>query len=119
MMGAGSAASVAVYYMPQRLMEIIEMPIRSFTSTAMPLLSAAANQGDDEKVAYIMKKYAGMLILALLPVCIAGFLGAGLIIELVGGKKIQWFGSYNCLQDIYDICHVTPCRPFFWVLHWI
>ena len=113
MMGTASAAAVAVYNMPQRLMEIIEMPIRSFTSTAMPLLSAAANQQDEEKVAYIMKKYAGVLILALLPVCIAGFLGAGLIINLVGGQKFSGSAAANIFRIFMTFAMLLPVDRFF------
>jgi O-antigen/teichoic acid export membrane protein len=87
MMGSGADAAVGVYSIPQRLMEIIEIPIRSFTSTAMPLISAASNNGDDARVVYLMKKFAGMLIIALLPICIGGFIGAGVIIDIIGGKK--------------------------------
>jgi O-antigen/teichoic acid export membrane protein len=113
MMGTASAAAVAVYNMPQRLMEIIEMPIRSFTSTAMPLLSAAANQQDEGKVAYIMKKYAGVLMLALLPVCIAGFLGAGLIINLVGGQKFSGSAAANIFRIFMTFAMLLPVDRFF------
>lgn len=112
MMGAGSAAAVAVYYIPQRLMEIIEMPIRSFTSTAMPLLSAAANQGNDEKVAYIMKKYTGVLMLALLPVCIAGFLGANLIIDLTGGKNFKGSEAVTIFRIFMTFAMLLPVDRF-------
>jgi len=112
MMGAASASAVAVYNMPQRLMEIIEMPIRSFTSTAMPLLSAAANQGNDEKVAYVMKKYAGVLTLALLPVSIAGFLGAGLVVDIVGGKKFDGSAAVNIFRIFMTFAMLLPIDRF-------
>jgi O-antigen/teichoic acid export membrane protein len=82
-----AAAAVAVYSLPQQLMQVIEIPIRSFTATAMPMISAASNQGDEKEVVYLMKKFAGMLTLALLPVCIVGFLGAGILVDILGGKK--------------------------------
>lgn len=112
MMGTASAAAVAVYSMPQRLMEIIEMPIRSFTSTAMPLLSAAANRGNDEQVAYIMKKYAGILMLALFPVCIAGFLGAGLLVDLVGGQKFSGSAAVTIFRIFMSFAVLLPLDRF-------
>lgn len=112
MMGTASAAMVAVYNMPQRLMEIIETPIRSFTATAMPLLSTAANKGDDERVAHIMKKYAGMLTLLLLPICIAGFFGAGLVISLVGGGKFTGSAAVTVFQIFMCYAMLLPVDRF-------
>lgn len=87
LVGNAAAAAVAVYSVPQQLMQLIDIPIRSFTSTAMPMISAASNKGDDKQVTYLMKKFAGMLTIALLPVCIAGFFGVGILVDLLGGKK--------------------------------
>jgi O-antigen/teichoic acid export membrane protein len=36
---------LAVYYIPQRLMEIFEIPLRAFISTALPAMSAAVQRG--------------------------------------------------------------------------
>ncbi|MES2275067.1 MAG: polysaccharide biosynthesis C-terminal domain-containing protein [Bacteroidota bacterium] len=87
LIGKAAAAAVGVYNVPQQLMQVIEIPIRSFTATAMPMISAASNKGNDQEVVYLMKKFAGMLTLALLPVCIVGFIGAGLWIDILAGKK--------------------------------
>ncbi len=38
-------AALAIYNLGKRLMEIVEIPLRSFVSTAMPSLSVAYNQG--------------------------------------------------------------------------
>lgn len=87
LMGNVAAAAVAVYSMGQQLMQMIEITIRSFTSTAMPMISAASNKGDDKEVIYLMKKFAGMITLALLPICIVCFLGADILVAILGGKK--------------------------------
>src|SRR6202012_4987462 len=54
-------AIVGVYYLPQRLMEVIEIPLRSFIATAYPAMSAAIYRDDKRHMTYIMKKYAGIL----------------------------------------------------------
>ncbi|QKJ28309.1 lipopolysaccharide biosynthesis protein [Mucilaginibacter mali] len=82
-----AAAAVAVYSMAQQLMQVIEITIRSFTSTAMPMISAASNKGDDKEVVYVMKKFAGMMTLALIPICLVCFLGADILVTILGGKK--------------------------------
>lgn len=87
LIGDDAAVAIAVYGMAQQLLQVIEITIRSFTSTAMPMISAASNQGDDKEVVYLMKKFAGMITLALLPICIVCFLGADILVAILGGKK--------------------------------
>ncbi|HSJ66763.1 MAG TPA: oligosaccharide flippase family protein [Anditalea sp.] len=80
-------AALAIYNVPQRLMEIIEVPLRSFVATAMPRMSAFYNQGNKEKVTEIMKKNAGLLSLMLVPVAIVAFVLADYIVLIIGGEK--------------------------------
>jgi O-antigen/teichoic acid export membrane protein len=63
-------AALAVYNIGLRLMEIVEIPLRSFAATAMPSLSAAFNKPDKEEVVYILKKYTGVLTMLLIPAAI-------------------------------------------------
>ncbi|MEO6313676.1 MAG: oligosaccharide flippase family protein [Chitinophagaceae bacterium] len=83
--GTLGAEAVATYNIGLKLMEIIEIPIRSFIATAMPSLSAAYNRGNKSEVIYIMKKYAGLLSIALIPVCIGGVIFADLAVYLING----------------------------------
>ncbi|MES1226619.1 MAG: oligosaccharide flippase family protein, partial [Bacteroidota bacterium] len=67
------ANAVAQYNIGVRLMEVIEIPLRSFIATAMPTMYAAFNRENRAELIYTMKKYAGMLTIALIPVCIGTF----------------------------------------------
>jgi O-antigen/teichoic acid export membrane protein len=92
-LGPAGPAALAMYNIPMRLMEIIEIPLRSFLATGMPSLSEAFNKNKKEEVAYIMKKYAGMLTLALIPVCLTAIILANVAVGILGGAK--YIGSYS------------------------
>ncbi len=81
------APALAVYNLGQRLMELIEIPLRSFAATAMPSLATAYNRGHREEVVTIMKKYTGMITVALVPVTILGMLLADVAIYILGGAE--------------------------------
>ncbi len=80
-------AAVAVYTLPSRLMEIIEIPLRSFVGTGMSGMAAAFNNNDMEKVGAIFKKYSGMLTWVFIPIAILAFIFADFAIGLLGGGK--------------------------------
>jgi len=66
-------------------MEVIEIPLRSFIATAMPPMYAAYNKGMKTELIYIMQKYAGLLTLALIPVCIGAVLFADYAVYVING----------------------------------
>jgi O-antigen/teichoic acid export membrane protein len=80
-------AAVATYGLGQKFMELVEIPLRSFAATAMPSISSAFNRKNKEEVIYILKKYAGVLTVLLIPACIITVLLANFMIGLVGGGK--------------------------------
>lgn len=86
-LGAAGPAAVAMYTIPMRLMEIIEIPLRAFLSTGMPAMSEAFNKGNRKEVVTIMQKYAGTLTLALFPVSVVAILLADVGITLLGGNQ--------------------------------
>lgn len=83
--GTLGAEAVATYNIGLKLMEVIEIPLRSFIATAMPSLSAAYNRGRKVEMIYIMKKYAGLLTIALVPVCVGSVIFAGVAVYLING----------------------------------
>jgi O-antigen/teichoic acid export membrane protein len=107
------AELVAVYYIPQRLMEIFEIPMRSFVSTALPELSAAMHRDDEAEVAIIMKRYSGMLTVALIPVAIASFILGGLIIKLLFGEKYEQSDAVNIFRIFMCYVMLMPIDRFF------
>ncbi|MEO6548032.1 MAG: oligosaccharide flippase family protein [Ferruginibacter sp.] len=80
-------AALAVYNLAQRLLEVIEIPIRSFLATAMPAMSVEFNKHQQGNVAGIMKKYTGTLIVLLVPVIVSMILFADIIVGIIGGQK--------------------------------
>jgi O-antigen/teichoic acid export membrane protein len=80
-------ASLAVYNLPKRLMEIIELPLRSFVGTGMSSMAIALNNNKKDEVIVIFKKYVGMLTFAFIPIIILGALFSNLAVNIVGGMK--------------------------------
>jgi O-antigen/teichoic acid export membrane protein len=86
-MGTAGPAAVAMYNIPMRLMEIIEIPLRSFLATGMPSMSEAFNKNNKKEVVNIMQKYGGMLTICLIPVSLIALVFADLAIGILGGGK--------------------------------
>ncbi|WP_161596751.1 lipopolysaccharide biosynthesis protein [Chitinophaga vietnamensis] len=60
-------AAVAIYSIPQKFMEVIEIILRSFVATAQPTLSAAVNRNDWPAVARAFCRYTGAVTIIILP----------------------------------------------------
>ncbi|OOQ60762.1 lipopolysaccharide biosynthesis protein [Mucilaginibacter pedocola] len=106
-------ALVGVYYIPQRLMEIFEIPMRSFVSTALPELSAAAQRDDKPAVAEIMKRYGGLLTVLLLPVAVGACILGGLVIHLLFGDKFVDTDAFNIFRIFMCYVIIMPIDRFF------
>lgn len=78
---------VALYSVPLKLTEIIEIPIRSFMATAYPMLSKASienNMSDFKKIYYT---YAGAITYLLIPVAIIALIFAEEFVIILGGHQ--------------------------------
>lgn len=106
-------ALLAVYYIPQRLMEIFEIPMRAGVATAMPELSAAVHKGNEADVASIMKRYAGMLTVAIIPIAIVAFAIAGPVITILFGKQYQNTEAVNIFRLFMCYVMLMPIDRFF------
>ncbi|MCF2488804.1 lipopolysaccharide biosynthesis protein [Dyadobacter sp. CY347] len=106
-------AAVAVFNLGQRLMEIIEIPLRSFAATGMPELSAAYNAGDREKVIMTMKRYTGLITMALLPACIVAVIFADVAISIIGGSKYVHSEAANIMRLFMTFALLYPLDRFF------
>ena len=80
-------ASLAIYNLPKRLMEIIELPLRSFVGTGMSSMAIALNNNKNDEVIFIFKKYVGMLTFVFIPIAIIGALFSNIAVNLIGGMK--------------------------------
>jgi O-antigen/teichoic acid export membrane protein len=104
---------VAIYYLPQRLMEVIEIPLRSFIATALPAMSAAVQRNEKQHMTYIMKKYAGILTILLIPVSIVSFVCADFIIEIIGGHKFVPTEAASVFRIFLCFAILLPVDRFF------
>jgi len=106
-------AALAVFNLGQRLMEIIEIPLRSFAATGMPELSAAYNEGNRQKVIETMKSYAGLITMALLPACIGAVILADVAIYIIGGEKYIDSEAANIMRLYMTFALLYPLDRFF------
>ncbi len=88
-------ASVAIYTLATKLMAFIEMPLRSFATTGISEMAIAYNKQDHPRLAYIFKKYSGMLTIVFIPVAVIACLCSPFAIHLLGGDKYS--GSIGTL----------------------
>ena len=105
-------APLAIYNLGQRLMEIVEIPLRSFAATAMPALSAAYNQDQRQEVIYVMKKYTGMITVALVPVAILAVCFADIAVGLIGGGKYVGTEAANVFRLFMTFALLFPADRF-------
>jgi O-antigen/teichoic acid export membrane protein len=105
--------ALAVFNLGQRLMEIIEIPLRSFAATGMPELSAAYNEGNREKVIATMKRYTGLITVALLPACLGAVLLADVAIAIIGGSKYVNSEAANIMRLFMTFALLYPLDRFF------
>ena len=82
-------SALAIYTLGKKLLELVEIPLRSFTATAMPSLAAAFNRGNKEELITIMKKYIGMVTVGLIPVLIISYFIAPFAMEIIGGGQYK------------------------------
>ena len=88
---------VALYSIPLKLTEIIEIPVRSFAMTAFPSMSKASIEGNKELVRKIFYQNAGGLTYLLIPVMIFCFIFAEEFVTILGGA------DYNETASIFRV----------------
>ncbi len=79
------APAVAIYAIPLKFVEFVEIPLRSLTATAYPKLSAAYTESK-EKFNEVFSLYISYSVVVLLPLLIIIPLSAGYILHFFGGK---------------------------------
>ncbi|MRG44362.1 oligosaccharide flippase family protein [Chitinophaga sp. SYP-B3965] len=118
------AAQVALFAIPQKFMEVIEILLRSFVATAQPTLSAAANRGDKQAVAIAFCRYTGTVTLLILPAIIfmlifteplivilakSNYLGSAAVVRITLISAILWpLDRFNGVTlDMMGLAHVN------------
>ncbi len=92
-----STTGVAMYSVPLKLTEIIEIPIRSFMATAYPMMSKASINKNYQEFKKIYYTYAGAITYLLVPVAVFGFIFAEEFVIILGGHQ------YVHTADIFRI----------------
>ena len=105
-------AALSIYNLGQKLIEIVEFPLRSLTVTAMPQMSAAYNQNEKSEVIYLMKKYVGVLTLLLIPAFLFAFLFSDYAILFVGGKEYVGTEAANVFRIFMTFALLFPLDRF-------
>ncbi len=104
--------ALAIYNIGQKLMELVEIPLRSFAATGMPELSAAFNQNQRQEVISVMKKYIGMITVLLIPACIGGVFLADLAVGIIGGKQYLNTEAANVFRLFMTFALLYPADRF-------
>lgn len=105
-------AALAVYNAGSKLIQIVELPLRSVVFAAMPTMSEAYNQGDKIGVLRMTQKYIGLFSFALLPICLATILFADYAILLLAGEKYVTTEAPNLLRIYMIITLLYPAERF-------
>ena len=80
------SAGVAMVNVPSRLIELIEMPLRSFAVTAMPQFAKLNADKSFDSLRYEFEKKAGLVFFLLLPIAVGCFVFADWLVIVFGGK---------------------------------
>ncbi len=94
---------VALYSIPLKLTEIIEIPLRSFAATAFPAMSKASIDNDNEKVKQLFYQNAGGTTFLLIPVMLFCFIFAEQIVYIIGGSDYIITANIFRLFCIYGL----------------
>ncbi|MGX5819040.1 lipopolysaccharide biosynthesis protein [Chitinophaga lutea] len=80
-------AAVAIYAIPQKFMEVIEILLRSFVATAQPTISSAANSGDMDGARRAFARYTGIVTIIITPIVLLLLIFTEPLITLLAGKE--------------------------------
>jgi len=94
---------VALYSIPLKLTEIIEIPLRSFTATAFPGMSKASIENRPELVKEIFYRNAGGMTFLLAPVMLICFIFAEQAVLILGGPEYVQTANVFRIFCIYGL----------------
>jgi O-antigen/teichoic acid export membrane protein len=106
-------AAVAVYAIPQKLIEAIEIPVRSFASVAVPNATACWEDGKLRELRGLFYRQCGFLFALILPLLLMFLVFPGPVVNMLGGNKyhqsallLQIFCFYAAVVPIDRYCGV-------------
>jgi O-antigen/teichoic acid export membrane protein len=105
-------AALAIYNVPSRLMEIVEVLLRTFIGTGMSAMATAYNTNNMYHLTFVTKKYAGMLTLIFIPLAIGAFFFADFAIWLLAGNKYAGTEAANIFRVFMIMAVLYPVDRF-------
>jgi O-antigen/teichoic acid export membrane protein len=105
-----STSAVGIFSIPQRVIEIIEIPLRSFMATVLPEMSKSFHENNMEAVKNSFYRYTGAVTLFLIPVLLGLLLLPELFLLLMGGKQYTEYGYLVRIFTVY--CLFLPLDRF-------
>ena len=106
-------AAVAVYSIPQKLIEAIEIPVRAFASVAVPNATGLWQQQKLQQLRSFFYSQCGLLTVLILPLLIVLLFFPGFFTNLLGGAKyaessmvLQIFCLYAVLIPLDRYCGI-------------
>ncbi|QQL51016.1 lipopolysaccharide biosynthesis protein [Mucilaginibacter ginkgonis] len=104
-------SALAIYNLGLRLMELVEIPLRSFAATIIAPLAAAYNRGEKSYCIYLLKKYAGMTTILLLPI-VAGSLAFAEVGVWIVDKHYLSTPAANVLRIFMSFALLYPIERY-------
>jgi O-antigen/teichoic acid export membrane protein len=105
-----TGADVAYYSIPLKLIEVIEIPLRSLIQVAFPAMSKASRQDKPEEVRKIFYRYTGLATLLFIPMAIILFFLAKPLTLHLGGDA--YVGSFTIFQIFLVYSLLLPMDRF-------
>ncbi len=103
-------AATALYNIPLRLTEMLEIPLRALAQTALPKISAAANQNQKTRISELFAQYTSFASLIYLPLLSAAFIFAPQLVTLIGGE--QYTGTHSIFRIFLVASVFLPADRF-------
>jgi len=104
------APAVAVYSIPMKAIEFIEIPLRAFSLTSYPVLSKLSLENKMDEFRKQFYTYSGALSLLFVPIMILGFIFAKEIMIIIGGKEYESGAIIFRIFTIFGL--LTPLDRF-------
>jgi O-antigen/teichoic acid export membrane protein len=106
--------AVAAYNLPYKLIELIEIPLRSVVATSLPQLSTYSQQKNFTKVQQMFNEHTGLLSIVIVPFVILILFFASELVVMAGGKQyvisaniFRVFAIYSLLLPLDRFIGVT------------
>jgi O-antigen/teichoic acid export membrane protein len=95
---------VALYAIPIKFTEVIEIILRSFTATAFPQMSKASIENKPDAFRKVFYAYSGALTLLLIPIgIISAFVARDFVILLGGSQYTEYASGLGIIMQMFII----------------